>query len=136
MGMEGHENPQLGQITDVNMWNSSLSVKVLKSWTSCEFHESGNMLDWNTAKLKYSTFLKELTIDKNEICRGKAELSHFIVSKPWIEFDETLEFYDNILGGQIAVVSDNATLETITDVVKTMGSDVCHNIYTGFRKKV
>lgn len=101
MGFEPNHNPMLGRMTDVNIWNRSLSEKELRRWTSCQNDETGNILNWNTAKIKYSEGLKELVLEKNEVCRINEKSSNFIVSGHERNFDDAVAFCRKTLKGNI-----------------------------------
>ena len=36
----------MGNLTDFNLWRTSLPLEQLQRWTSCEEHSKGNMLTW------------------------------------------------------------------------------------------
>ena len=79
LSMMDIKNIDFARITDVNIWNRSLSKNEMKSWTNCEMHEGGSILDWNTAKLKQAVGLKEVKQEKDEVCQKK-EMAIFQLS--------------------------------------------------------
>ena len=59
-------------MTDVNIWNRSLSQSKVEQWSRCELGAGGNLLDWNTAQWE-AVGLQELGLEKQEVC-GLKEL--------------------------------------------------------------
>ena len=136
MGMQGYEYALFGKITDVNIWNRCLQEDEVKSWTSCEKEQSGNILDWNKVEVKYLKGLEEVMLEQDEVCKEKAYSQHLIISTHLRDFEKTLLFCEDILKGQIAIPSDNATFKQIKSEVKSMvqDSETCDKIFTGHRK--
>ena len=61
-----------GAMTDVNIWNRSLSQSEVEQWSRCELGVGGNLLDWNTAQWE-AVGLQEEELDKEEVCRERGQ---------------------------------------------------------------
>ena len=46
---EGYTKSLFGEMTDVNIWNRSLTDTEVMEWTQCKMKKGGNLLDWSTA---------------------------------------------------------------------------------------
>ena len=58
----------MGKMTDVNIWNNSLSIEQMKNWTRCVSDEGGNVINWETAEWEMDG-LKEEVLTRQEICQ-------------------------------------------------------------------
>ena len=61
-----------GAMTDVNIWNRSLSGAEVEQWSRCELGAGGNLLDWNTAQWE-AVGLQEEELDTKKICQKSEE---------------------------------------------------------------
>ena len=59
--------PLLGKITQVNIWNSSLSTEKMIAWSDCKSYEAGNLLNWETSSWELTECFED--IEKDSICK-------------------------------------------------------------------
>ena len=56
-----------GKMTDFNIWNSTLPLEEMKSWTLCNRTSKGNVVDWGSANLM-KVGLEEEILTMKEMC--------------------------------------------------------------------
>ena len=118
-------------MTDVNIWNRSLTDTEVMEWTQCKMDKGGNLLDWSTAE--WTAFgLEEVWVDKEEICKKKSESQLIGLDMKW-NFEETLAFCGSVLGGEMAVVIDNKTAQEMVAARNAVGEENCGTyFYSGY----
>ena len=72
--------PQFGAMSDVNIWNRSLSQVEVERWSRCELETGGNLLDWDTARLD-TQGLRQTQVDKSVVCQRKQYDTRLMVFK-------------------------------------------------------
>ena len=106
----------LGQITDVNIWNKSLSQEDLQSWISCSQNLRGTLLHWDPINFTASGLLKK-NVDDLEICPSNTDKKVlFLWPNSSYNQQETIEFCTSI-GGNIAPVNSDQTAINIIHVL-------------------
>ena len=56
----------MGKVTQLNIWNSSLSTEFMKYWSNCINDEGGDLLKWETSQWKLEGIMFTiLTKDNN-----------------------------------------------------------------------
>ena len=61
--------PFKGEITDLNIWNKTLSVEDMDKWRNCNFG-TGNLVNWNEARFKLNN-IQVTEVDMDQICQIK-----------------------------------------------------------------
>ena len=109
-----------GAMTDVNIWNRGLSQSEVEQWSRCELGAGGNLLDWTTAQWK-AVGLLDNEVDLIEICNKKKtrKNNHYMAFQNKMDFHSTEEFC-HALGGEMAVASDNATMQKMLYAIRSM----------------
>ena len=119
-----------GAMTDVNIWNRSLSQSEVEQWSRCELGVGGNLLDWNTAQWQ-AVGLQEEELDIAEICIEKRHNDQLWVFKnKKINFGETRHFC-KLLGGSIAVGNDSRISKAIIETFKPIASQCNGEVFSG-----
>ena len=116
----------LGMMTDVNIWNYSMAIEQMKSWTRCISDEGGNVINWETAEWTLDGLKEEILTTKEEFCEPDWKLVMF--NSPLTTFKESTKFC-KILGGNIAVADNNANVEIMTKLMKK-NKNTCHDYET------
>ena len=58
----------MGKVTQLNIWNSSLSTEFMKYWSNCNTDEEGDLLKWEKSQWKLEgTMFAILTKDKHSM---------------------------------------------------------------------
>ena len=121
-----------GQITDVNIWNYTLSLEQMKNWTRCitNPNEVGNVISWETAEWAMYG-LKEETLTRKEICQQDKKLVMFKSPKKTLQ--KSTKFC-NVLGGNLAVADNNGNAEKMTRVLMAIKNscDDWHTTWAGY----
>ena len=97
-----------GKMTDVNIWNYSMTVEEMKFWTNCSNDSGGgNVVNWETAE--WTTWdLEEENIDKSEICQVKRPgLTIFPQRRTFKDSQELCQR----LGGRMAVADSKKRVQ-------------------------
>ena len=74
-------------MSDINLWNKTLSNKEVSAWEECKLDKGGNIIDWETADWT-SSGLEEVVINKKDLCEEIVD-SHFIASNIKRNFVDT-----------------------------------------------
>ena len=71
-----------GKITDINIWNSSIDVDKMKTWTTCKKNdlENGNIINWKTAEWDLGDF-EQKDLNRSEICEKEEDLMKMVSGK-------------------------------------------------------
>ena len=90
--------------------------------------EVGNIVDWDNAKWR-AIGLEEEVIEKKEVCMAGKQ-PQLVVSEKRRNFDDTQAFCE-VLGGETAVVIDNATAEENIEASKSQDEfDKCSEYFS------
>ena len=112
-----------GKMTDVNIWNYSMTLEVMKSWTKCNSESGGgNVINWETAE--WATWDLEVeNVDKFEICQidKKPGLTIFPRKRT---FRESLELCQR-LGGTMAVADSEKKSQEIMKLLSSTKDKIC-----------
>ena len=120
-----------GAMTDVNIWNRSLSQSEVEQWSRCELTEGGNILDWRTAQWR-AVGLQEREINRDQVCSSDSSFrKHLMVFKKKINFDETMKHCSN-LGGGMAVAKDSETFEGMMKAAQTVENSCGSTFFSGY----
>ena len=123
-----------GAMTDVNIWNRSLSLSEVEQWSRCELESGGNLLDWNTAQWE-AVGLQEEETEKDEVCGRNKAKRRLLVFKERRSFNRTVQ-HCKAMAGEMAVARDNKTLQEIIEAVKPLtekGPNQCgYKFYSGY----
>ena len=110
--LKGHySHSMFGAMTDINIWNRSLSQSEVEQWAQCELGSGGNLLDWTTAQWE-AVGLQEVEMDKDEVCRNGGKEKQFLVFHQKKAFDASLKLC-RALGGEMATAKDLRALKPI-----------------------
>lgn len=124
--------PFQGEITDVNIWNKTLTKKGMDKWKNCQPGEFGfgNLVNWNEARFKF-TNIETTELDMHKICKIK-DPEQFITFKQKMDFNETKKFCQK-MGGQVAVAENPEKLTKMADAFKLMNFEtmIPYNFYSG-----
>ena len=83
-----------GSITDINIWNVSLTGREMKVWTNLQMKAEGNIVSWSKASW-VSLGLEEVMIDMMEICKHDPQ-PVFLGSNHEFHFNRTFRICKNI----------------------------------------
>ena len=97
------------EITDLNIWNTSISTSMIKSWSNCESELHGNFLNWSSLPIDEN--IPSYSLDLTEICSPP---KHFIVHPDLMNLADTEKFCTK-MGGVIAVAENNQTLKQMKE---------------------
>ena len=130
-----HENQLtysvFGSITDVNIWNRSLSQEEVKGWSSFQLDlPKYKLLDWFQAKLQ----LKGTQVEDYDLEIIKKEASSFSLYTLKSENSFQKGKYNcEGIGGYVSIPGDNVPLSTWNQSAFDLGNDHCHGrFYTGY----
>ena len=117
-----------GNITDVNIWNSALSIDAMAKWTNCSLNLSGDLVNWNTADWEVIGMV-EYEINFSTICQSNdLGLGTVLVPGNW-----NITVATNLcmaLKGQINVISTKQNNDQIHTLMGT--SQKCSSVWTGW----
>ena len=106
-------SPNLGQISDVNIWDYALKKDQMKEWTLCGLSEfNGNIVDWSMADWEVKN-MKKINIDLNDMCKAM---------KPGpLIIPEKLEALNHVhlcrqLGGRLFTITDESSRKTMVNI--------------------
>ena len=122
-----------GAMTDVNIWNRSLSEAEVEKWSRCELGAGGNLLDWSTAQWE-AVGLQEEEVKKEEICFKNSKKA-FIVVQDKKTFNNTINLC-KALEGEMAVATDKQIMEEMIKAVKAVTNNCGIHFYSGYTDRV
>ena len=102
-------NSHFGRMTDVNIWNRSLSLSEVEQWTQCE-GVGGNMVDWEMINWKNVDGVQDfqqIEVTKEEVCGYKTTIVGF--DEIFEDQNETVLFCRKY-GGEMAVARSKTSL--------------------------
>ena len=114
------------EITDLNIWNTSMSTTLMESWSNCESELYGNYLKWSS--IEFGDDIQSYSQDINKIC---SQPENFIVHQDTKNFADTQNFCRN-MGGTMAVAKDNQTLKQMTELFKSPDGSKLDDCEDGF----
>ena len=123
------EKALFGAITDVNVWNRSLSDDEVEDFLSCSGLE-GNYQAWSTDKFPYQRALVEEGADMGEICPLSTKTLILGNSRIKRDLQETTQFCSEALNGRMAVGEARGEVEAMLAENRLDGS--CQYFYLGF----
>ena len=129
-----HSQSMFGAMTDVNIWNRSLSQSEVEQWSRCELETGGNLLDWTTAQWE-AVGLQEEKVKEEEICVKNLK-KVFIVSQDKRTFNDTMNLCKNALEGDMAVATDKRIMEEMIKAVKAVTNNCGIHFYSGYTDRV
>ena len=111
-----------GAITDVHMWNRSLTDSELEDWTGCGAVPPGDLINWETVDLS-RTGLELQTVDIGEICEMKTKKSLMAAFNRKLNFLDSAKFCSSV-GEVVSGLEDNE-LEEMIGAVRALEEPVC-----------
>ena len=128
-------NSVFGSITDVNIWNKSLSQKEVKGWSSFKLDlPKYKLLDWFQAKLQ----LEGTQVEDHDLETIKKEAMHLASSFSIYTLKSEFSFQKGKyncegIGGSVSIPGDNVPLSTWNQSTLDPGNNHCHGrFYTGY----
>ena len=113
--------PLNGAITDLNIWNRTLSSEELNSWRLCNSLE-GNILNWTTVQLDITGLTKE-KINKTELCQDSSD------DQLYKAFNQRLGFFDSAIFcqrfGAVASAHDSTSLDRMMEAYEKIDNKIC-----------
>lgn len=106
---DNHNSAFFGALTDLNVWDRSLSKKEVKDFASCQ-GQAGNYMPWSDRTVQYENMMEE-DVDLEEICAPPTESIIIGSSKKSLDLQETQQFCGDVLGGSIAVAENRELFE-------------------------
>ena len=103
------KNGFFGALTDLNVWNRSLSNQEVKDFSSCQGLK-GNHVPWSLGSVQYHNMLEE-DLDMAEICQPVRGSLIIGSSRTYLSLAETQGFCAAALGGRIAVADSRDQFE-------------------------
>ena len=122
--MQSYESSNFGAMTDVNIWNQSLTELEVEQWSRCELGAGGNLLDWDTAQWE-AVGLQEEELDKEIVCRLKKPTSQMFSFQKPMNMEMSVEFCSKI-GGEIAVAGKQEEVQKLAKTIQNLGQK-CRN---------
>ena len=123
--------PFQAEITDVHIWDKTLSVGEIRTWSTCESNQQGTFLKWDEADISIDERIQTSEISKDELCKvtDSAKYLTFTTKMP---FHHSIKYCAN-LGGQIAVAKDFEHLKKMKDSRGKNMNDGCpESFFSGF----
>ena len=118
-----------GAMTDLNIWNFTMTASDVKAWTNCKMKGGGNVVSWSKASW-ISVGIEEVMIDMKTICKHVRKPEQvFLSSEHKMEFDNTIQYCRGVLHGEMAVMDNASALEMMSVLLR---QPKCHEIYTGY----
>ena len=126
--------PFQAEITDVHIWNRTLTTKDMSRWTSCESDEHGTFLNWEEADISIDERIEIIEISRDELCKVN-DPTKFITFPTQMQFEPSLKYCAN-LGGQVAVAWDIDNLQAMKKSREETNNDDCpESFFSGFWNK-
>ena len=111
-----------GAITDVHMWNRSLTDSELEDWTGCGAVPPGDLINWETVNLS-RTGLAVQTVDRGEICETQKQKSFMAAFNRKLNFLDSAKFCSNV--GEVVSGLEDSELEEMIGAVRALEEPVC-----------
>ena len=116
-------SPFFGSMTDINIWNRTLTDDESSGWMNCKTKiDDGNIFNWENSSrnLTLSGVKIESTIIDN-ICESNTDKDNLIVTNDRLSFFETYSFCQRF--GSMAVVNSNATARKLVEAMERSTCD-------------
>ena len=122
--------PFQGEVTDVNIWNKTLTDDDVKKFSNCH-SGSGNLVSWDKARINLNS-VEVIKFNEADICKIKDQRK-FISFAPKMNFNESVKFCQK-LGGKIAVADNSENLNMMVEAFHQIDcKSLCfYNIYSGY----
>ena len=122
--------PFQGEVTDVNIWNKTLTADDVKKFSNCH-SGSGNLVSWDKARINLNN-VEVIELNKAAICKIKDQ-KKFISFAQKMNFNESVKFCQK-LDGQIAVADNSEYLKMMVEAFHQIDcKSLCFsNIYSGY----
>ena len=111
-----------GAITDVQMWNRSLSVSEIEGWTDCGDVPPGDLINWQTVDLN-NTGLTLQTVERDEICGTKQNKGIIAAFNRKLNFFESINFCSNL--GEVTSGVEERDQEVMMEALEVLEEPVC-----------
>ena len=113
-------NSFIGSVTDLNIWNSTLSDEDIQSFSNCSLTSGQNkVFDWNQAELIGIENIDVTTIDTEDICKTETDYI-YIASDDKKDFFDSLDYCSEILGGSMGVIENETVINKMTEVFESL----------------
>ena len=113
----------VGKMTDVIIWNISMTTQDMKSWTHCNYKETKNIIKWDVEQWSLTELEK---INGHSFCKNIAVEMKIFVKKS--SFFNSLDFC-NKLGGSLTVAdSSNKSQE----MMRIGNDNNCGDVWAGY----
>ena len=115
-----HENYFIGSITDLNIWNKTLTVDEAKKFHDCTFLDSENsklIYNWKDSDYEVINALEEMEADKEDVCPENEENLYFVSVKER-DFKDSLVFCSETVGGKLAAMENEEEKNKMKEVVR------------------
>ena len=130
-------NSFIGSVTDFHIWNKTLSVLDIKSFSRCDLRDNLNkVFDWNQAEFNAKENADVITIDTEDICTKEPRYIH-IASNDKKNYFASLDYCSDILGGDIAVIENDTLISQMTAAFKSLADweSICFvRFWNGYTK--
>ena len=123
--------PFRGEITDLNIWNKTLSIEDINKWGNCDFG-SGNLVNWKEARFKLRN-IEVTDVNMDKICQIK-DPQRVIAFHEKMNFNETLKFCQKI-GGKVVVAEDSKALKIMVEAFLDVDEMCLSRFYSGYWNK-
>ena len=115
------------EITDLNIWDSSMSKTFIEQWSKCELElREGNYLNWSGIHIDDN--IQSYSLEYHDIC---FQPDHFIVHPQLMDFTETKNFCTK-MGGSMAVARNNQTLNQMIALFRDVDGSSLEKCQDGF----
>ena len=115
-------HPFIGAMTDVQVWNRSLTVTELDLWAVCNLTETGDVIDWRTADLNV-TGLTRITVSQTEVCDSREDDVQMAAFNTRLNFIDSVKFCKRF--GQIATASTDVLRDKMLEAFNKIENHLC-----------
>lgn len=126
-------SPMHGAITDVNIWNYTLSTEEISDWTNCKRIKLGNIIDWDTVVLDIQ-FLETIEYDIKDICKIESKKLYIGFNKNLVAFPKEHLNFCKSLGFRVAVPSNDNEFQKLIKTNTELGNNCSLLFFSGYRK--
>ena len=127
-----YDLPFFGCLTDVNIWSESFREIDISAYHNCKNigrKEYGNIFNWRSSQYEVIGYITE-DVDKQLICKNNSNVHEIIGFRTKSKaFNETVDFCEKVLSGQIATSIENVVLQEIEKEAKDLG---IQSFFNGF----
>ena len=97
-------SPLVGKMTDVNIWNISMTTQDMVSWTNCNNNDSGNIVNWEVDNWIVTGLDKEIVNDQILCQKDVVTMKVFVHKK---NYQDSLDFCSRV-GGNLTVADSSS----------------------------